>query len=261
MYGIVLEILLVFATASVSHGNAIGPYLPGGRIVGGQAVNISNYPYQVSVLCDGAHACGGSIISVSYILTAVHCTYEVTASRLSIRAGSSYHNSGGTVVKVSKIYQHSQFNSDTYDYDVAVLKLASALTLGTNVATITLIAANLEIKDGDTAVASGWGRLTNDGVVPTQLQAVSLPTISTNTCTKYYGSSTGGVTTRMFCAGYEAGGKDTCQGDSGGPLARSGVLIGITSWGDVCGAAKSPGVYTKLSLFRTYVDGIVSGKS
>ncbi|XP_018573075.1 trypsin-3-like [Anoplophora glabripennis] len=245
--------LLLLKVVYVSHGNAI----PGGRIVGGTPANISNYPYQVSILHNRSHSCGGSIISNTYILTAAHCTYKIPASQLSIRAGSSFHNSGGTVVAVSQIYQHTQFNPDTYDYDISVLKLKSRLTLGTNIALITMIAANTAIRNGDLAVATGWGQLTNDGAIPTQLHTVSLPTITTTTCAGYYGTGVGGITDRMFCAGYAEGGKDTCQGDSGGPLVLSGALIGITSWGDVCGGAKSPGVYTKLSLFRSYVDGII----
>ncbi|KAJ8942812.1 hypothetical protein NQ318_022826 [Aromia moschata] len=230
----------------------------GGRIVGGSPANITDYPYQVSVLYSGSHACGGTIISEKYILTAAHCTYDVTASELSIRAGSSYHNSGGQVVAVSNIYQHSQFNIDTYDYDISVLKLSASLVFGTGVAKITMVTASATITDGASVVATGWGRLTNDGVIPVQLQVVTLPTITTTSCQQYYGSGTGGVTDRMFCAGYAEGGKDTCQGDSGGPLVLSNTLIGITSWGDICGQAKSPGVYTKLSMFRSYVDAIIS---
>ncbi|KAJ8932957.1 hypothetical protein NQ314_014336 [Rhamnusium bicolor] len=229
----------------------------GGRIVGGTPANIADYPYQVSVQFDGSHACGGSIITETFILTAAHCTYDVTERQLSVRAGSSLHNSGGQLVQVSRIFQHAQFNIDTYDYDIAVLKLASALILGANVAKINMVPPTGAIRNGDVAVATGWGRLTNDGVIPTQLQVVSLPTITTQGCQTFYGSGLGGVTDRMFCAGYPAGGKDTCQGDSGGPLVLSGTLIGITSWGDICGQANSPGVYTNLALFRSYVDSVL----
>jgi secreted trypsin-like serine protease len=50
--------------------------------------------------------------------------------------------------------------------------------------------------------------------------------------------------------------RDTCQGDSGGPLAVTigGVktLAGITSWGYGC-AWNSPGVYTKVSNYLTFI--------
>ena len=63
------------------------------------------------------------------------------------------------------------------------------------------------------------------------------------------------------------GGKDSCQGDSGGPLVcdikapgddkGSAVLVGVTSWGGVCGASGSPGVYANVHYFR---DWILDGK-
>merc|ERR1711862_92947 len=62
----------------------------------------------------------------------------------------------------------------------------------------------------------------------------------------------------MFCAGTLAGGgSDSCQKDSGGPATTTirgkATLIGITSWGEGCGLANRPGVYTKVV---NYVDWI-----
>ena len=55
---------------------------------------------------------------------------------------------------------------------------------------------------------------------------------------------------------------DTCQGDSGGPLVSSsgGNLIGVTSYGFQC-ATPIPGVYTRVSYFKTWIDGYVSPSS
>lgn len=43
------------------------------RIVGGEDVDISEVPYQVSILRRGKHACGGAIVAADIIVTAAHC--------------------------------------------------------------------------------------------------------------------------------------------------------------------------------------------
>ncbi|XP_050293726.1 trypsin-4-like [Anthonomus grandis grandis] len=225
------------------------------RIVGGQDANIQDYPYQVSIMLDSSHVCGGSILTTTFILSAAHCFYEVSSpSRFTIRVGSSSRTSGGTVLQVLKINSHSSFNFDTFDYDVAVVQLASAMTFGTGVQPIQLPTATTSFSNGQIAVATGWGYVANDGPLASVLQVVTIPLITTTTCrTKYYGSDP--ISDRMICAG--SAGKDSCTGDSGGPLVSNGIQLGIVSWGDVCGQASTPGVYTKITEFLTYINGII----
>ena len=56
----------------------------------------------------------------------------------------------------------------------------------------------------------------------------------------------------QFCAGQQAGGKDSCVGDSGGPLLCTSngrhVLYGIvSSGGSDCGGANEPGIYSTVA--------------
>lgn len=44
-----------------------------GKIVGGQDVDITQLPYQLSLEEKGLHVCGASIISTRFALTAAHC--------------------------------------------------------------------------------------------------------------------------------------------------------------------------------------------
>ena len=72
-------------------------------------------------------------------------------------------------------------------------------------------------------------------------------------CIEVYGESNETVTAAMMCAtgSTDSGITDTCQGDSGGPLvceeAGRYVLRGVTSWGDGCGLARFPGVYSRVT--------------
>lgn len=51
------------------------------------------------------------------------------------------------------------------------------------------------------------------------------------------------------------------QGDSGGPMViqeeNSWVLAGVISWGIGCAEANQPGVYTRISEFREWIDKII----
>ncbi|GBP68834.1 Phenoloxidase-activating factor 2 [Eumeta japonica] len=62
----------------------------------------------------------------------------------------------------------------------------------------------------------------------------------------------------FVCAGGEEG-EDSCEGDGGAPLAcptgnNTYVLTGLVSWGIGCGEKNVPGVYTKVSKFRDWVE-------
>ncbi|CAG9760557.1 unnamed protein product [Ceutorhynchus assimilis] len=227
------------------------------RIIGGSPANIKDYPYQVLLLIDDKASCGGSIINENFIVTAAHCIYDVAASQVKIRAGSSDRTSGGQVVGVKSVNYLDDFNIDTYDFDIAVLELVTALVFGDEVAAINLPDSDYKVEQGEIAIATGWGQTDpDDETLPDILQSVELPEIVSQTCKNYYGSL---ITTRMFCAGYKEGGKDTCLGDSGGPLVANGLLLGITSWGgERCAQSGFPGVFTNVPYFRDYIDFIIS---
>ncbi|VEN37285.1 unnamed protein product [Callosobruchus maculatus] len=226
------------------------------RIVGGHEASINEYPYQASIQFFGRHACGGSILTDRFILTAAHCFEEDYPSKVTVRVGSSRRNSGGAVYDVDKIYIHPNFSDVTYDCDVALTRLKKPLVFGPSVKNVALPSKGTIVADGLVAKASGWGQLFDEGPMSEMLQAVELPVISKDNCEIFYGHTV--VSDNMFCAGYSFGGKDTCLGDSGGPLVVSGILVGITSWGGVCAAPRNPGVYTNVPAMTKYIQSIIS---
>src|SRR5690348_12812003 len=99
------------------------------RIVGGtQVTSASTYPYQVSLRYNGAHICGGSIISTNVVLTAAHCILSTKASAFSIQAGIvSRQQQAGQIRGVSRIVVHQQYDSYTKRNDIALLVLNTPL--------------------------------------------------------------------------------------------------------------------------------------
>lgn len=156
---VALVALLGFASAKPASFDAQGR-----RIVNGTATTIETIPFQVSILFFNSQWCGGAVLDETTILTAAHCfdnyfnnLYQL--SSWSIRAGSSYWANGGQLVQLQSVVRHEQYNPNTYDFDVAIIKLASPLTFDTTVQPVVLAPANGVLYGGQSIQVSGWGRL------------------------------------------------------------------------------------------------------
>nr|ABU50818.1 Ale o 3 allergen precursor [Aleuroglyphus ovatus] len=243
-------VLACLAVVALANANPANWTYNTGYIVGGTNAASGAAPHQVS-LQRSSHFCGGSIISDRWILTAAHCVSGLSASQLNIRYNTLTHNSGGSVVKASKIIPHTSYSSSTIDYDIALIQTSTPLTLGSANAQKIALPAQDSDPSGN-VVITGWGTTSEGGSLPSRLQTVTVPVVARATCNSAYGGS---ITARMFCAGVlNVGGKDACQGDSGGPVVDSaGKLVGAVSWGRGCARPQYPGVYTRVGLFRTWI--------
>lgn len=67
---------------------------------------------------------------------------------------------------------------------------------------------------GRSSVVAGWGTLKSDGPTPRQVQHVTVPVVENAQCDRFYQAGSfprGTITSKMICAGYTSGGKDSCQ--------------------------------------------------
>ncbi|MGZ3690782.1 MAG: S1 family serine peptidase [Pseudobdellovibrio sp.] len=222
-------------------------------IVGGVNAAQGELPFQVSIQSSGSHFCGGSLIKTNWVLTAAHCVQDWSSSnKVIVGLYDRTNNTGTETFSVTKVIAHPQFNSETLDYDYALLKLSGDSKFRTIDLNTTEIQVPEAGQDPFKVWTSGWGT-TSEGSfsLPKILQKVEVPLVTQKACnaaTSYNGQ----ITDRMLCAGLEQGGKDSCQGDSGGPLfikQTSGdyLLVGIVSWGEGCARANKFGVYTKVN--------------
>lgn len=119
-------------------------------------------------------------------------------------------------------------------------------------------------------IATGWGRVEWRGNQSNILLKVILEMFSQEECHSAYRNAInrklnkGIVEESQVCAGSKDEEKDTCQGDSGGPIQIYHethfcmyTIVGVTSFGKVCGIAGSPGVYTRVYAYLNWIESIV----
>ncbi|KAI5637693.1 trypsin domain-containing protein [Phthorimaea operculella] len=154
---------------------------------------------------------------------------------------------------------HPKYNFFTYEYDLALVKLESPVAFAPHISPICLPATD-DLLVGENATVTGWGRLSEGGVLPSILQEVQVPIVSNERCKSMFlrAGRHEFIPDIFLCAGHERGGHDSCQGDSGGPLQVKGkdsryFLAGIISWGIGCGEANLPGVCTRISKFVPWI--------
>ena len=192
------------------------------RIVGGSPVTPYSLPWQVGLVLPGSDRtfCGGTLISPSHVLTAAHCING--RSEVIVGEHEINNQEDGTRHQVCRTTIHPSYNKETsYNYDFAILRLKEPVKLGVRAVPACLPGSNLGGKalNGETVVASGWGRLSEGGNQAIVLNSVSLPVITTKECKNAYSSRS--ITDAMLCAGNIVdGGIDSCQGDSGGKQAK-----------------------------------------
>ncbi|KAM9294882.1 transmembrane protease serine 11E-like [Morus bassanus] len=230
------------------------------RIVGGQRAQDGEWPWQASIQLDGTHRCGASVISNTWLVTAAHCFRGESDPR---RWTASF----GILLRppkqkkfVRRIIIHERYSNSIFDheYDVAVVELASPIEFTSDVHSVCLPEASHVFPDNASCFVTGWGALENDGYSVNHLRQAEVKLISTTTCNsrQVYG---GAIKPGMLCAGYLEGHVDACQGDSGGPLVHANsrgiwYLVGIVSWGDECGKPNKPGVYTRVTYYRNWIN-------
>lgn len=173
-------------------------------------------------------------------------------------------------VSIEKVFVHHGYRKETYESDIALVKLKQPVELGDFVRTVCLPKS----EEGDLAIptkygfASGWGSTKpSEGernyhhskvlkYSAFEIQQDRLCLTATKKIVKL------NVT---FCAGDGKGGNDTCFGDSGGAFVREvkrgdghrWVATGLISWGEGCAQENHYGYYTRVYPFIDWINNTV----
>ncbi|GAB6029630.1 Mannan-binding lectin serine protease 1 [Chamberlinius hualienensis] len=252
------------------------------QIINGATGNIRYWPWQVGIYSQSTKSliCGGSLIRESWVLSAAHC-FKITTPDGSLanvppeRIGMFFGQSVSqpdlsdpnvTKRKASGIIVHQQYDANTIDFDIALVKLDKPVKYNEFIRPICLPSPTSAITDipDSVGLVAGWGKRSNDKdekASPT-LQKIAITVIQKEKCQfDEEGQQIVTLTENMFCAGDN--GVGTCGGDSGGSLCfLSGSIDdpkyqieGIVSWG-IGNECAAPGHYDGFTRVRNFVNWI-----
>ncbi|XP_068613041.1 neurotrypsin-like [Brachionichthys hirsutus] len=249
------------------------------RIIGGENSLRGGWPWQAAIRLrgsrgDGRLVCGATLIGTCWVLTAAHCfkRYGNSTKQYKVRVGD-YHSLVPEEYEgeyaVDSIVPHPSYQYDSNDYDLALVRLSpgamgqvpgECVPFSHHVRPACLpVKKERALKQAGNCHITGWGD-TGRSYSKT-LQQAPLSILPRRHCQQHFH---GAFTSRMLCAGsiHSERRVDSCRGDSGGPLVceRQGggwVIYGVTSWGHACRTQQSPGVYTKVSAFSSWIHKVI----
>lgn len=189
--------------------------------------------------------------------SAAHCTVGYTQHNL--RFGALTSTIGGQVQTSFEAISHEDYNSETLNNDIAVIRIPNPLVFTPAIQSVRL-PTNGQI--GSTfldaaAVVSGWGSTSHGSGASQLLNWADMRVISNAFCRDTYGEDI--VPDQVLCAiGAGGSAQNTCGGDSGSPLTilQGGVRtqIGLVSFGAASGCDLGyPSGYTRTTHFIHWI--------
>lgn len=234
------------------------------RIRGGKLAKEGAHPWIARLIKSGTKddvACGGSIISRDFVLTAAHCahlTEKIVIGDYNRTKLDKFEN----IVSIKDKYVHPRYDSYGYGYDLALLKLAEPIEWNRFVRPICLPDLGSDLKLMTNLTVAGFGFTEkidkNTGKEANALMVANIPLVSEEVCHEQWPD--GHEFDIMYCAGkHKKDGKlesDACDGDSGGPASiqvkNRWTVFGVVAFGDsLC--QWGYGAYTKVPYFLDWI--------
>ncbi|XP_076059954.1 uncharacterized protein LOC143036459 [Oratosquilla oratoria] len=232
-------------------------------IVGGFDAPEGKWPFVGILVRNGKYFCMVVVIDREWVLTAAHCIfgmqsyyYEVVLGKFRRLAMSPYEQTYRVVG-----YKHIGFDYESFNNDIALLKLATPIVSNRWVRYATL--TKTDPKFHDRCFIAGWGALEfqkDNQILSHKLKMAELRIMN---CTERKGAK------GVVCAGDLNYSKDSCQGDSGGPLVcqqydpvrdeTSWVLAGLVSYGFECARVEHTGGYTSIAYHLNWIKSVIAG--
>ncbi|WP_316157958.1 serine protease [Cupriavidus sp. BIC8F] len=238
------------------------------EVIGGRIVSSGESPWQVALVSsigtnhvEGVF-CGGTLIDSQWVLTAGHCLYDpkncvqLTRQAFFVAYGSTDLGKKVSLMAPAELRPGKGYSCGSKSNDIALIGLREPVSMSAFVQLPSPAQAATLVVPGARFMTTGWGLTEANGWKSRELLAVEVPVIQYDACKAHYGSV---LPAKAICAGEV--GKDACTGDSGGPLYQRmtdgrAVQLGIVSFGDSCGKATSPGVYTPVAEYLAWIEEV-----
>uniref|UniRef100_A0A182QRW9 Peptidase S1 domain-containing protein n=1 Tax=Anopheles farauti TaxID=69004 RepID=A0A182QRW9_9DIPT len=214
------------------------------RVVGGEIAKNGSAPYQVSLqVPDRGHNCGGSLLNNRWILTAAHCIDD----NILVLVGTNSLKEGGMLLKVDKLVYH-YYSYPKYNNNIGLVRLEKPVQFSQLVQSIEYsekaVPANVTVR------MTGWGRISENGPIPTLLQSLDVVTLTNEEC-KEKSMLPNHIDVGHVCTLTKAG-EGACFGDSGGPLVYEGKLVGVANFAIPCGIGYPDG-FARVSYYHDWI--------
>ncbi|XP_059062783.1 brachyurin-like [Achroia grisella] len=246
------------------------------RISGGAVVEKNSRPFQVALyLRVGTTGelgfCGGSLIHQEWVITAAHCCFHdeelVDNVQAILGAHSLYdrYENGRRIVNVNEIVVHPDWDPDTFNNDVALMKLATNIQLTDTIDIVRLPYLHTEQYNfaGMAGTISGWGIVAESvSFVAPILREKLMTVIPNSACNVSYFNQ---LPSSIVCGSSDTG---TCKGDNGGPMTiefklhwdqedAETILIGVASFMSNTGCnGNVPSVFTRVQLYLQWISDV-----
>ncbi|KAJ0169517.1 hypothetical protein K1T71_015104 [Dendrolimus kikuchii] len=271
--------------------NSLCKFAGNALIIGGIKTEPEEFPHMAAIFYRDADTykflCTGSLISYKFVLTAGHCNQSTEQDKSPERAalvrlgdlniGQTPAPPRGcpprsslppTTIAIRKIHMHPEYLPPVVYNDIALLELERTVAFTPAIRPACLWTQN-GVGHYVKGTATGWGVTDLKHPKPSEvLMKLLVPFRENKLCDEKLFSERGltwdGFTDTQLCAGDLDGGHDTCYGDSGGPIqveSRNNkcnyYLVGVTSVGKGCGEKDHPSIYTRVSSYLDWIEGIV----